>query len=102
VVDGRADRPRETVVALEVRYRAAGADVLLRERVELPGADAGCDVVAQQIERLAGHDARLAHDRDLLGSLDLDPPIEQPHVSTLRAGYGGAPRRSRRRKQAPL
>ncbi len=80
VVDRGADRPREAVVALEGRHGTAGADVVLGDRVELGGADAGADRGAQQLQGLPHDQAGATHQPDLVAVLDLQAAVEQSHV----------------------
>ncbi len=86
VVDRRADRGREgrVAVALERRDTAVRADVVLGDRVELAGGDAGTYGGAQHLERLTGQQAGDAHLLDLVGRLDLDAAVAEAHRQVHR------------------
>ncbi len=98
VVDRGADRAGKAVVALERGRRAAGADVILRDRVELAGGDPGLDRVGQQLQRAPDHQAGGAHPLDLLGSLDLHPPVAEAHALYRPGSRSGASSCSKTRR----
>ena len=60
-----ADRPGEAAVALEGGHAAAGADVLLGQRVQLCGGDALAGAGLHQLQRRGDHPAGPRHDLDL-------------------------------------
>ena len=66
-------------VAEEVGRRPLLADGVVGQRVEVRRGDVGCDGGAQGLQRAGDHETGLAHDRDLVGRLDLDARAEQAH-----------------------
>jgi hypothetical protein len=64
-------------VALERRDAAAGADVVLGDRVQLAGRDARAYGVAQHLEGLTGEKSGDAHLLDLVRCLDLDAAVTE-------------------------
>ena len=72
VVDRGADRLREAAIVERRRHRAVADDEVVAQPVQLAGGDAGLHVGRDEVERLGGEPAGLAHAVEGLGAVDLD------------------------------
>ena len=81
VVQRGADGAREAAVVERRRDCVVIDDEAVAEPVELVGGDARLDVRRDEVERGGGEGPGLAHAREILGAVDLDPPLV-----VLRAG----------------
>src|SRR5690606_40756543 len=87
-VDRRAQRRRESVVALERRHGARVADGLLGELVQLAGAHPGAGRLDHSLQSPRNDQPGGTHGLELAARLALDalaPPREQTHDRCLSA-----------------